>query len=240
MDYDQQRALAVRLAQAGGAKWQKTQATLANDNSCFSDIVKTAVAEVGVDALVSQILQGPPQWAYNTLRLVPNLGSHRDALFQKAAEEPEWALHALRFVPDLGSHGNTLAQKAGTLAQSIVGPIVAMTLKNSGSYVCQWTLKWTNAGKTQPAAGYPNWGDWYWSGRLDVGGSQSIDLSAFAKDKAPLQAGNVVWMYVWVQAGDDMESPVQFTYDPASPVTANFVSSGCTKSDDLGYRGNTP
>jgi hypothetical protein len=239
MDYDIQRALAIRLAQAGGQRWQKTQAALANENSRFSDIVNTAVSEVGVDALVAQILQGPPQWAYKTLRFVPNLGANRDALLQKAAQDPASALSAYRFVQDQGNHGTTLAQSAGKFAQA-VGPIKAMNLKNSGSYVCQWTLKWENNLQVQPKTGYPNWGDWYWSGSLDVGQSQSIDLSQFSKPNAPLQAGNLVWMYVWVESGDDMESPVQFTYDPSSVETANFVSDGCTKNDDLGYTGTTP
>jgi hypothetical protein len=239
MDHDEQRLFGIKLAKSGGVSWQKTQAAIESKNGCFESILHTAVAEGGVDALVSQVLQGPPEWAYNTLRYVPNLGANRDALLKKTAEDPEWALHALRLVPDLGNRRDFLAKNAGQLAQTN-GNISGMNLLDQGGYDCNWTLYWANAGVIQPKKNYPNQDQWKWSGVLLLGQqSGRIDLSTFALPDAPLQAGNEVWMYMYVYGGYDIESPIHFTYDPNAPGTANFACSGTTTSDKLGYNGIT-
>ncbi len=108
MNQIDQRKLGLRLAKG----YPKTQSAIENVNSCYEDILKAAVAEGGADALVAQVLQGPPQWAYATLRWVPNLGAHRDSLLKKAAEQPIWAYHTLRYVPDVGAHRNALLKMA--------------------------------------------------------------------------------------------------------------------------------
>ncbi len=238
MDHDEQRLFGVKLTRTSGVDWQKTQAAIESKNSCFESILQTAAAEGGVDALVSQVLQGPPEWAYNTLRYVPNLGQHRDTLLKKAAEDREWALHALRLVPDLGNRRDLLVRSAGQLAQTN-GNISGMSLLDQGGYDCKWTLYWTNNGVIQPKNAYPD-GGWNWSSVLLLGQSSGrIDLSTFALPNAPLQAGNEVWMYMYVYGGYDIESPIHFTYDPNTPGTATFTSSGTTTSDNLGYNGIT-
>jgi hypothetical protein len=239
MDHDEQRNFGIKLTKAGGVNWQKTQAAIESKNSCYESILHTAVGEAGVDAVVSQVLQGPPEWAYNTLRYVPNLGQHRDALLKKTSEDREWALHALRLVPDLGNRRDFLAKTAGELAQSN-GNISGMSLLDQGGYDCKWTLFWANAGNIQPKKSYPDNGSWKWSSVLLLGqNSGRIDLSTFALPNAPLQAGNEVWMYMYVYGGYDIESPIHFIYDPNTAATANFTSSGTTTSDNLGFNGIT-
>lgn len=108
-----QRVLGIKLAKSVGAT--ETEAAIRNKEICFEDIFKTAVAESEEkgcrDLLVSKVLQGPPEWAYAMLRLVADLGFHRDALIRRAAEEPPWAFHTLRDVPDIGSYRETLLKK---------------------------------------------------------------------------------------------------------------------------------
>jgi hypothetical protein len=238
MNHDEQRLFGIKLTKTSGVDWQKTQSAIESKTSCYESILQTAAAEVGIDALVSQVLQGPPEWAYNTLRFVPNLGQYRDPLLKKAAEDREFALHALRLVPELGNNRDMLTKSAGALAQTN-GNISGMSLLDQGGYDCKWTLYWTHNGVTQPKAAYPD-GGWKWSDVLLLGQSSGrINLSTFALPKAPLVAGNEVWMYMYVYGGYDIESPIHFTYDPNTTATANFTSSGTTTSDNLGFNGIT-
>ena len=68
--------------------------------------------EIWVDALVDNVLQGPPRWAYAALRYLPDVGSRRDELLTKAAGDPSSAFHTLRHVSDVGSHRDLLLQSA--------------------------------------------------------------------------------------------------------------------------------
>ena len=87
MKPDEQRALGLKLAKTLGAV--RTQDILKDANNNFEAILKAASTEIGPDKLVSNVLQGPAEWSYHTLRYVPNLtGDQRDALIRKAAEEP--------------------------------------------------------------------------------------------------------------------------------------------------------
>lgn len=236
MNHDEQRQFGIKLIQSGGS-WRKTQAAIESKTSCFESILQTAVDEAGLDAVVSQVLQGPPEWAYNTLRYLPNLGQHRDALLKKTSEDREWALHALRLVPDLGNRRDFLTKTVGDLAQTN-GNISGMDLLDQGGYDCKWTLYWVNNGNVQPKTSYPKNSDWHWSSVLLLGQrSGRIELSKFALPKAPLQAGNEVWMYMYVYGGYDIESPIHFVYDPNTAGTAQFTSSGTTTSDNLGFNG---
>jgi len=241
MNADEQRGLALKLSKALGAV--RTQEIISNANSNFDAILKTASTEISKDKLVSSILQGPAEWAYYTLRDVPYLSSdQRDALLRKAEEEPLSALHTLRFVEDLGNHSSALRQKAGALAQN-QGAISGFYLNNKGSYNCEFTMYWSNGGKVQPNAGSQS-RDWVWSSKLMVGQDTQLTCSDFAlpvpgktypdpQPNSPLAAGNEVWMYMWVQAGNDIESPLRFTYDPNTANYAWFTSSGCTLNDSL-------
>lgn len=110
----EERKLGVQLAMTIGAK--QTQAAFADSQCSPMRILKTAVAEClqeeGVDAFVSRLLQGPPRWAYIALRYMPDLGSRRDELLSKAAEEPKSAFYTLRYVPQLGDHREALIKGA--------------------------------------------------------------------------------------------------------------------------------
>ncbi|MSQ48583.1 MAG: hypothetical protein EXR78_09430 [Deltaproteobacteria bacterium] len=230
MKYDEQRRLGIELAKAAGLP--KTQGTIESESCCFDDILKTALAEGGTDALVSYVLQGPPEWAYQTLRYVP-VGAHREALLAKAAEAPEWALRAFHFA-QVRSQRSALLKSAGMQELTTIS---GMSLFNDGGYVAQWTLNWIHGGSQQPNQNYGNWNDWKWSDRLNLGqGSGRIDLTKFVLPKAPLASGDECWMYVWVQAGNDMQS-MHFIYDPQVSTTANYVCSGTTTSEHLGLQG---
>jgi hypothetical protein len=242
MKTDEQRALGLKLAKSLGAV--KTQEIIKNANTNFETILKTASTEIGLEKLVSNILEGPPEWAFHTLRDVPNLSNdQRSVLIRKAGEEPLSALHTLRLVNDLGSHRDALIQKAGVLAAT-QGEISGFYLNNKGSYNCEFTMYWSNAGKTQPNAGSQS-RDWVWSKKLMVGQDTQHVCSDFAlpvpgktypdpQPNSPLAAGNEVWLYLWVQAGHDIESPLRFTYNPNTSNYAWFTSSGCTLNDALG------
>lgn len=230
MNTEEQRQLGQSIAAKLDAT--KTQSIVGDETSSFEKIFTTAITELSVDDIVANVLQGPAEWACYALRYVPNLSAQdRDALIQKSAEEPLAALNTLRFVPDLGSHSDVLAQAAGALAQ-VQGEISGFYLNNKGSYNCEFTMYWTNNGKIQPAAGSGSSG-YKWSSKLMVGQATHMNCSDFQLPKSPLAAGNEVWMYLWVQAGQDIQSPLRFTYNPNTSDYAWFTSSGCTQNDSL-------
>jgi len=107
MDQDEQRALGVEIAQQQGAV--ATVQSIADKRQCFADILAAAVAENGLDAVVSGVLQGPPQWAAEALRHLGDLGPHRNALATRAAEDPEAAHYVLYHGAEVGEHRATLA-----------------------------------------------------------------------------------------------------------------------------------
>ena len=79
MKHDEQRGLGLKLAKTLGAV--RTQDILKDANNNFEAILKAASTELGPDKLVANVLQGPAEWSYHTLRYVPNLtGDQRDAL----------------------------------------------------------------------------------------------------------------------------------------------------------------
>lgn len=114
MKCHEERQLAAHLAKAAGAT--QTQTTIEDKNKGFEDILKTAANECcergGLDALLDNVLQGPPRWAYAALRYLPDVGARRDELLKKAAGDPSSAFHTLRHVSDVGSHRDLLLQKA--------------------------------------------------------------------------------------------------------------------------------
>ncbi len=234
MKYHDQRRAALALAKEAGAT--KTLRTILS-GGCFEDIYRDALNEVGLDALVSYILQGDPEWAFHALRYIPNLGAHRDALLQKSAATPEVALQTLRAVPDLGSHAAVLTATAGFLADP-VGRISSLSLINDGGFVCAFTMRWINNGVTQPqgTTGSPV----VWSPNMDLNFNplkEPCSFFASAPSTAPLQTGNEVWMYVWVESGKDNESTFRFTFDPNTDQTANFVITGGVDNNELGFTG---
>ena len=113
MKCHEERQFGAHLAKAVGAT--QTQTAIEDKDKGFADILKTAANECcergGVDALVDNILQGPPRWAYAALRYLPDVGSRRDELLTKAAVDPSSAFHTLRHVSDVGSHRDILLKK---------------------------------------------------------------------------------------------------------------------------------
>jgi hypothetical protein len=113
MKCHEERRLGAQLASAAGAT--QTQTAIENKNKGFEDILKSAADECcergGVEALVDNILKGPPRWAYAALRYLPDVGSRRDELLTKAAGDPSSAFHTLRHVSDVGNHRDLLVRK---------------------------------------------------------------------------------------------------------------------------------
>jgi hypothetical protein len=62
---------------------------------------------------------------------------------------------------------------------------------------------------------------------------------AASPSTAPLNAGDEIWMYVWVAGGKDNETPLRLTYDPNSAATANFVITGGVDNNELAFKGIT-
>lgn len=227
MSTEEQRRLGATLATA--ARAVKTRAVIADPTSDYRKILSTAALELSLDDLVKAVLQGPPEWAYQALQSIDCFnGTQRSALLEKAASDSHSALRLLRFGPDLGTHRDAMARAAGALAAT-QGTISGLYLNNKGSYNCAFTMYWVNGGKTMP----PPTASKKWSSTLMVGQDTKMACSEFALPTAPLQDGNEVWMYLWVQAGQDIESPLRFTYSSNTSDVAYFTSSGCTQSDSL-------
>ncbi len=222
-----ERLTALKLAQGIGAV--KTVSAIKDPNQCYEDILKTAALELGLEKLVSYLLKEDPFWASNALQYVPNLGSYRDALIKKAAESPEAALHTLNLVDNIGSHANLLTASAGILAQT--QRISGFEVYNDGSFNCEFTMYWqTSGGSTQPSKDDTK----VWSDKMMVYQSAKNSCADFRTEKSVLEPGDQVWLYLWVQAGRDMESPLRFTYDPTTLNYAHFIVSGTTQKDSLG------
>lgn len=113
MNCHKERQLGAELAKAAGAT--QTQTAIEDNNKGFADILKIAANECcergGVDALIDNVLQGPPRWAYAALRYLPDVGSRRDELLTKAAKDPSSAFHTLRHISDVGNHRDLLIKK---------------------------------------------------------------------------------------------------------------------------------
>lgn len=235
MNRDEQRDLGIKLATDLGA--EKTLAALNKDDFCYEDILKTAASELGLDKFVATILKNDPTWAAKALSFVPDLGDYRESLIKKVAEHPHSSLEVFRTAGDLGSHEELLQSSAGALV-STQGEISGFHLLDQGGYNCAFTMYWTNNGNypvTRPPAN-----DGPWSEKILLGQSTSKKCSDFATAKSPLAPGNEVWMYMWVQAGTDNESPLHFTYNPNTANYAYFTSSGTTTSNNLGFNKIAP
>jgi len=233
MDFDEQRILGVKLAKAAGAN--KTLSAVKNQDACFHDIMRTAAEEVGLDAFVSQVLQGPPEWANAALLYVPNLGSHRDALVQKADEVPK---------PTNVVHMLTARENAAS-ASLVPTDISAISLADNASCTVQMTVNWIDNGSVQPTALQPDWNGWLWGGKLTQGKNsgpmqinsfQSITLKNGQKGTAPLSKGDAVWIVVWVMGQAwtlDSRNSWNFNYDPQTKACANFSIAGPVDSTTL-------
>lgn len=233
MNLEEQRELGIKLAAELGA--EKTLAALNDKDVCFKNILPTAANEIGMDKFVSIILQNDPSWAAQTLVNVPDLGKYRDELVRKAAEDQTAALDALRNGGKLGQHRGLVEAAVGNLAGT-QGDIAGFVLLDQGGYNCAFTMYWSNNGVNYPT----DKSKAVWSDEIMLGQSTNKKCSDFAVEGYPLTAGNEVWMYMYVRAGKDIESPLRFTYNPNTSNYAYFTSSGTTTIDNLGFNQIAP
>ncbi|MEZ4858919.1 MAG: hypothetical protein R2781_08930 [Flavobacteriaceae bacterium] len=240
MKLNEHRMSGIRAANAINAK--ETFDAIKDPNSCFEDILKVAIKENGLSAVVDHVLTNDPELSFEMLRSIPNLGEHRDKLIKKTGESKVWALHTLRQIPNLGENEAFLKNKLGDSFQSF-GNISAFNLLDQAWYNCQFTMFWINQGVQYPQAEIPrdNWDKWKWSSEMSGGGSGvTMKCTDFVLENTSLVAGNTVWIYMWVRAGDDIESAFRFTYDPNTTNVASFTATGTTKSTKLSLSSVAP
>ncbi|MBC7778375.1 MAG: hypothetical protein H7246_23285 [Phycisphaerae bacterium] len=86
------RSAGIKLAEAAGAP--KTAALIADKDACFQDIFESAVSEIGPGPLVEALQKGPRLWSHMALSMLPNLGSHGEALNAALASSLAVSNHA--------------------------------------------------------------------------------------------------------------------------------------------------
>lgn len=218
MNKDEQRTKGIELAKAAGAA--KTLAAISDKDACYEDIFKAALAEVGPDALVKGILQGPPEWAQAAVRsyaLRGDLGSDGGALLKLAQQREAFA--AVSVPSGLPSQWPPVSVHA----------IRNMALHDSAAANVNWTVHWVHGNNTYVS---PNSGDMVWGGDISEGQSNGpLDLIHFGSNDQPLATGDFVYMYVKQDLGnaepaDINNGPVWFTYDASSTATAYMVVTG--------------
>ncbi|TXC69790.1 hypothetical protein FSB78_01575 [Sphingomonas ginsenosidivorax] len=230
MDILAQRELGMKLAQNYGA--DALQGVIGDRTADYSAIFAAAGRYLRSGEVIDAVLAGPPEWAFYALTNIPNIDpADRARLVAKAQEDPFTAANTLRGVRGIDAHAEALTQAAGSYASS-QGTISGFYLNNKGSYNCEFTMYWVDNGQVQPKKGStPD--KWVWSSKLMVGQDEKKACVDFALSGSPLKEGDTVWMYLWVQAGQDIESPLRFVYSSAVADYAWFTSSGCTQSDSL-------
>lgn len=226
MNLNKERLAGAKAARSAKAK--RTLKILKNGNGDFEKILHSAVDEAGLDALVTYCLQGTPKLAYETLRHISDLGPYRNELIQKAAESPEMAALTLRNIPNLGNNQDLL-RKNSTEFATTMGEISGFNLYNQGGYIAYFTMYWVDNGIQYPIKDAKK----TWSGKILLGQNETKSCNYFPTEKEPLVTGNEVWMYLYVQAGCDVETPFRFTYNPNSAKLAYFTCAGTTTGATL-------
>ena len=203
MNVEDQRKLGVRIATEADAP--KTLAAVKDVNSCFDTILKTAADEIGLDKLTSILNENEPEWAFQALINLPDLGDKRDALVANAGE------FSSNFI------------KPATLAETeeISGTVsgLSLYLATGCSYSGAFTLLWQDrSGNVQPQTAYPNAGDWKWSQYLSISVNRQGYL--YGTDcklpNAPISPGDTLWMLVGPSgsANGSYDTGFRFKYDP--------------------------
>jgi hypothetical protein len=201
---DLERQVGIKLAHELSAP--KTAAAIEDVNRCYGDIFKTAAAEIGVDRLVSGVID---------------------------SGQPSWAQHALAYLPDLSkSQQEALAQKASV----IIGPAgsLELYLAPGAAFEAWFTMFWRNKpdGYILPNAATPDEKKWKWSMRLSIAINRSdcISIPDFAIENAPIEIGATCWMVVQVVGGPRRElTSHRFTYQPGGP-NRRFNTKGVVNS----------
>lgn len=228
MKLNKQRIDGAKAAQSANA--EKTLKIINDEKSNYKTILKTAAEEAGVDALVAYCLKGDPELAYQTLLHIQRLGPHREVLIKKASESPELAALIHRNIPNIENHNEFLVKKSGKFAKSL-GEISGFNLHNGGGYIAYFTMYWVTGNAQYPTKGAKK----VWSDKILLGQNDTKLCDFFPSEDEPLVAGSEVWIYLYVQAGCDVESPLKFTYNPNTLDLAYFICTGTTTSATLGY-----
>lgn len=199
MNFDEQRKLAVKLASKGNAP--KTLEALKDTNLCYEDILKTAVAEAGIDRVIPAILENDPSWSQYALQHIPDLGDFRSQLEERASAFSE----------------NRLAAATDAVPSTVAG--IQLNLVAGVGFECWFSMFWQNPNNNTiyPQAVQPDQNQWIWSIELDAvsNNTRYYDCSYFGTAAIPIQTGATVWMIVQIAAGS-LHQLTQFssTYDP--------------------------
>ena len=211
MNTQDQRKDGVKLAVQLNAT--KTLELIKDDTKGIEAILQSAVAEVGLDKLVSIVLDNNySYWALGALRYIPHLGKYEAALREKAG---------VVFLP---THSvGKAASKAGDALQRI--DTFKMYVACGAGYVANFKIwyftppfsnKWT---KSKVDSG----------GKVPICKSQTHPCTYFSNVDAPLKTGDTVMMVVGIAGNKDwVPTDIWFTYDPANLYTAQIDCHGQT------------
>jgi hypothetical protein len=235
MPWDEHRQAGAQAAKNAGAA--KTAALIGNGTSTFAEILKTATAEIGVDAVVSQLLAGPAVWAHMALAYIPDLGDRREALLNKASEAPEGVRSP--GVPTALVSQAAAPQAQAASATTMGGPLSSMHFYNAMGAITSVTVEWMH-GQIQPTQFYPDWNTWWWHTGITAGCDCDLPINQIQQQvpNAPLSNGDTVWIYVFVDGGTALDGRTAlpgytFTYDSGSTVKASFRAWGITTINHL-------
>jgi hypothetical protein len=218
MDPQDQRKDGLKLAIQLNAP--KTQELIKEPNSSLEAILKSAEAEVGVDKLVSVILNHHPQWALGALRHLPNIGPHETALREKAR------------VTFLASTPNNIVGASEATPGLIDVSQLKMYIACGAGYVANFTIwyftppfnnEWTQSTIKS--------GD-----QIPVCQSQTKDCSFFSVESTPIKAGDTVMMVLNIAGNKDwVPTNIWFTYNPDTKKYAEVDCHGQTLNPSFTY-----
>ena len=224
MNTQDQRLEAAKLARQLNAP--QTLAILNDDtkNSPIDVILKTADAEVGRDKLMSVILDSAyPYWAIGALRYLPNLGDYQCQLIAKA-KLIVTPMDAPSFQNQVAA-GNDVGLNIPAISK------IKIYVACGASYTAYFSL-WHFT---------PPYDNTWIKGTKDNGSSIPVcqsdtkDILFFSTPQQPINAGDVVMMFVHVNGGVDKPTNFWFTYDPHSNATAEIDCHGGTVSASFTY-----
>ncbi len=210
MNTQNQRLEAAKLARELDAP--KTLSILNDDtkNSPIDAILKSAVEEVGLDKVLSVILESDyPSWALGALRYIPNLGKHEALLKEKAGivflSSSETAEGVPSGIPSIDTFEMYVACGAG--------------------YVANFTMWYF----TPPFSNFWNKNTKESGSKKPVCQSETKDCSFFSLPDVPLKPGDTVMMTVGIAGNKDwIPTNIWFTYNPGARYTAEIDCHGQT------------
>ena len=225
MNTQNQRLEAAKLARQLDAP--KTLAVLNDEtkNSPIDAILKTAVDEVGLDKLISVILESDyPFWALGALRYIPNLGEYEEALRKKAD---------IAYLPPV----TDMAEGATSFAAAVPASIpsinkLEMYLSCGVGYTANFSMWYF----TPPFSNKWNESTIEEGDRIPVCQSKTIDCSYFSIDSTPLQSGDTVMMALNIAGNKDwVPTNIWFTYNPTAAYTGEVDCHGQTLNPSFSF-----